>query len=191
MSKKHFNQHEQEQLANSPYVLRVSEKSITYADEFKRVFIDQYVLGRTPREIFETSGFQVEILGMKRIEQCADRWKKAYENDGITGLADSRKEAFLRPSKQDLSPEEIIARQDAKIRLLEAQLAYVKKLDRNERRLTANGKSLSPSERFHLIQEAVQQGLGRMSRYLCHLLGVSRSGYYNSSTLLTSVRSVR
>lgn len=179
MSKKHFNQQEQEQLANNPYVLRVSEKSITYANEFKRVFIDQYVSGRTPREIFETSGFQVEILGMKRIEQCADRWKKAYEKDGITGLADSRKEAVLRPSKRDLSPEEIIARQDAKIRLLEAQLAYVKKLDWNERRLTANGKILNPSDCFNLIQEAVQQGLGRMTRYLCQLLDVSRSGFYN------------
>lgn len=62
----------------------------TYADEFKRLFIDQYLLGRTPREIFETGGLQVEVLGMKRIEQCADRWRKAYEKDGIIGLADSR-----------------------------------------------------------------------------------------------------
>jgi len=30
-----------------------------------------------------------------------------------------------------------------------------------------------------LIQEAVQQGLGRMTRYLCQLLDLSRSGYYN------------
>jgi putative transposase len=78
-----------------------------------------------------------------------------------------------------LSPDEIIAKQEAKIRLLEAQLEYVKKLDRNERRLIANGKSLSPSDRFNLIQEAVQQGFGRMTRYLCQLLDVSRSGYYN------------
>ncbi|MFB9326484.1 HTH domain-containing protein, partial [Paenibacillus aurantiacus] len=126
MSKKHFNQMERERLALNPNVLRVSEKSITYADEFKRLFIDQYMLGRTPREIFEASGFDVEMLGMKRVEQCADRWKKAYEKDGIVGLADSRKEAVLRPSKRVLSQEEIIARQEAKIILLEAQLAYVK-----------------------------------------------------------------
>lgn len=49
MSKKHFNKSEQEQLSNNSYVLRVSEKSITYADEFKRLFIDQYLLGKTPR----------------------------------------------------------------------------------------------------------------------------------------------
>lgn len=179
MSKKHFNQHEQKQLFNNPHVVRVSEKSVTYADEFKRLFIDQYLLGRTPREIFESSGLLVEVLGMKRIEQCADRWKRAYEKDGIIGLADSRKEAVLRPSKRDLSPDEIIARQEAKIKLLEAQLEYVKKSDRNERRLLANGENLNQSECFQLIQEMVQQGFGRMTRYFCQLLNVSRSGYYS------------
>lgn len=43
MSKKHFNTNEQKQLTNNPYVLRISEKSITYSDEFKRLFIDQYL----------------------------------------------------------------------------------------------------------------------------------------------------
>ena len=36
MSKKHFNEEEREQLSKNRYVLRVSEKAITYADEFKR-----------------------------------------------------------------------------------------------------------------------------------------------------------
>ncbi|WP_036746397.1 IS3 family transposase [Paenibacillus sp. UNC451MF] len=179
MSKKHFNQNERERLTLNPHVLRVSEKSITYADEFKRLFIDQYMSGQTPREIFEAHGFDVEMLGMKRVEQCADRWKKAYEKEGITGLADSRKEAALRSSKRPLSSEEIIAKQEAKIKLLEAQLAYVKKLDKNERRLLANGQNLHKSDCFELIQNAVEHGLARMTRYFCQLLGVSRSGYYN------------
>lgn len=42
----------------------------------------QYLLGRTPREIFEATGFNVEMLGIKRVEQCAGRWKKAYDKDG-------------------------------------------------------------------------------------------------------------
>ncbi|MEF2967144.1 IS3 family transposase [Paenibacillus sp. M1] len=179
MSKKLFNKNERTLLANNPNVLRVSEKSITYADAFKRVFIDQYLLGRTPREIFEANGFDVEMLGIKRVEQSADRWKKAYDKDGIIGLADSRKEAALRPLKPTLSPDEIIAQQEAKIKLLEAQLEYVKKLDRSERRLLANGENLGKSERFELIQGAIEQGYTRMTGFLCELLDVSRSGYYN------------
>lgn len=179
MSKKRFTLNEREQLAQNPNVLRVSEKSITYANEFKRVFIDEYMSGRTPREIFEANGFSVDVLGLKRVEQCADRWKRAYEKDGITGLADSRKEAALRPSKRALSPEEIMAKQEAQIKLLEAQLAYVKKLDKNERRLLANGENhLRKSDSFELIHDAVKQGFKRMTRYFCQLLDVSHSGYY-------------
>lgn len=74
----------------------MSDKAITYADKFKRLFIDRYLEGKTPRAIFEENGFDVTILGMKRVEQCADRWKKAYDCDGIIGLVDTRKEASGR-----------------------------------------------------------------------------------------------
>lgn len=45
--------------------------------------------------------------------------------------------------------------------------------------LVAKGTSLSKTKLFELIAEAVDQGLGRMTRYLCKLLNVSRSGYYS------------
>jgi putative transposase len=70
--------------------------------------------GRTPRDIFETNGFDVRVIGMKRVEQCTDRWKKAYEQAGIIGLADSRKEASGRPLKRELTQDEVIAKQEAR-----------------------------------------------------------------------------
>ncbi|MGO4111658.1 HTH domain-containing protein, partial [Paenibacillus sp. YAF4_2] len=97
MSKKRFSKIECEGLSKNKNVLKVSEKAITYADEFKQRFIDQYLGGKTPREIFEANGFDVSVLGMKRVAQCADRWRKAYEKDGIIGLVDSRKESSGRP----------------------------------------------------------------------------------------------
>lgn len=45
--------------------------------------------------------------------------------------------------------------------------------------LVAKGMSLSKEKLFELIQNAVDNGLGRMTRYLCELLQVSRSGYYS------------
>jgi len=179
MSKKHFSKTEQDHLLKNKYITKVSAKSITYSDEFKRLFIDQYIEGKTPREIFESQGFNVEVLGMKRIEQCADRWKKAYERDGIVGLLDSRKESSGRPRKRELTPEEIISKQDARIKLLESQLELLKKADTKERWLVAKGKNLSKNKLFELIQDAVSKGFTRMTRYLCELLNVSRSGYYS------------
>ncbi len=78
MSKKHFNQAERETLSENPYISRVSEKSLAYTDEFKRLFIDQYLSGKTPREIFETAGFDVSLIGYYHYLQTADvRIKRA------------------------------------------------------------------------------------------------------------------
>jgi putative transposase len=181
MSKKRFSEEEQKQLANNRYVKKVSDKAITYAYDFKQLFIDQYMLSKTPREIFETNGFDVEILGMKRVNTSTDRWKRAYKRDGIIGLLDSRRESSGRSPKTEkvLTEPEIIAKQEARIRMLESQLDLLKKLDSKERLLVADGKNVSRNERFELIIEAVSNGCERMTGYLCGLLDVSRSGYYN------------
>lgn len=175
MSKKLFSDKD---LSRNRYVTRISHKAITYSDEFKQLFIDQYIMGRTPREIFEANGFDVNVIGMKRVEQCADRWKKAYDHAGIIGLVDSRKESSGRPLNRELTQDEVIAKQEARIRLLESQVELLKKLDLKERMLVTKGANLSKNKLFELIKEVVDQGLGRMARYLCELLNVSRSGYY-------------
>ncbi|MBY9079160.1 HTH domain-containing protein, partial [Paenibacillus sp. CGMCC 1.18879] len=179
MSKKLFSKAEQDQLSKNKYITKISDKAVTYSDEFKRLFIDQYMEGKTPREIFIAQGFDVEILGMKRVEQSADRWKKAYERGGIIGLADSRKESSGRSLSRERTPEEIIAKQDARIKLLESQLELLKKADTKERWLVAKGRNLSKNKLFELIHDAVEQGFKRMTHYLCELLNVSRSGYYS------------
>ena len=179
MSKKQFTDIEREQLSENKYVIKVSNKAITYADEFKQLFIDQYMLGKTPREIFEDNGFDVNVLGIKRVETSAGRWKKAYGKDGLVGLTDSRKGTSGRPRKRELTTDEIIAKQEARIELLESQVELLKKLDSTERLLVNQGDKLCKSKLFELIKDAVDQGLGRMTRYLCELLNVSRSGYYS------------
>ena len=179
MSKKLFGDEDREHLSRNRCVTRISDRAITYSDEFKQLFIDQYMMGRSPREIFEANGFDLHVIGMKRVEQCAARWKKAYDHAGIIGLADSRKENSGRPLTRELTQDEIIAKQEAKIRILESQVELLKKLDSKERMLVEKGKNISKNKLFELIKEAVDQGLERMTRYLCELLNVSRSGYYS------------
>ncbi len=48
MSKIIFTRENIEILQNNPNVLKVSEKTITYSDEFKRVFIEDYLKGKLP-----------------------------------------------------------------------------------------------------------------------------------------------
>ncbi|MFH7819150.1 IS3 family transposase [Neobacillus thermocopriae] len=179
MSKITFSSKEINMLQKNPNVQRVSERSITYTDDFKNRFIDEYQAGKFPRQIFEENGFDVDVIGIKRIEQSAHGWKKAYEKNGLIGLTDSRKTASGRPLKRELTPSEVIERQRAKIELLEGQVELLKKLEVTERRLLNASENLNPSKAYQLIQKTIEQnGFKGMTRYFCDLLEVSQSGYY-------------
>ena len=104
MSKIIFSKETIKKLKQNHYVKRVSEKSITYSDEFKRLFIERYLKGNTP-----------------------------------------------------LSKDDIINKQEAKIKLLEEQLELLKKLDMTERRLVNSYVNLTNSESYKLILKAVSK----------------------------------
>lgn len=89
MSKLLFTPKQMEQLQKNPNVQNISERTITYTDAFKSQFIDGYFAGKTPRQIFKEAGFDEDIIGIKRIEQAAFRWRKAYETNGLIGLTDT------------------------------------------------------------------------------------------------------
>ena len=133
MSRLTFSEKDRKALSENSNVLRVSNKSITYSDDFKRHFIEEYFQGKLPRVILEEAGFDIDVVGRKRYEQSAHRWIKAYNKDGIVGLRDARCENSGRPKLKELSQDEIIKRQDAKIKLLEEQVELLKKLDKIER----------------------------------------------------------
>lgn len=111
MSKITFSPKEINILQKNPNVHRVSERAITYTDAFRNKFIDEYLIGKLPRQIFMENGFDVDVMGMSRIDQSAYRWKKAYEKNGLIGLTDSRKAASGKSIKRELTPSEIIERQ--------------------------------------------------------------------------------
>jgi hypothetical protein len=134
MSKVIFNDKKIKVLAKNPNVLRVSDKAITYSEEFKNKFIVENSKGILPRKIFEENGFDIEIIGLKRIEQSAARWKKKYADMGVLGLKDSRTGNSGRPLLRELTTQEEIERLKAKISLLEIENEFLKKLDEIERK---------------------------------------------------------
>ena len=152
MSKITFSSKEIKTLQKNPNVHRVSERSITYTEDFKNRFIDGHLAGKLPRQIFVENGFDVDVIGIKRIEQSAHRWKKAYEMNGLMGLTDSRKTASGRPFKRELTPSEVIERQKARIELLEGQVELLKKLETTERRLINESENLNLNRAYQLIQ---------------------------------------
>lgn len=180
MSKKLFNKKQIEDLYKNQYVKNVSEKAITYTSAFRRLFITENLNGKIPRDIFEESGFDVEVIGISRINNAAYRWRSAYKEKGILGLDDKRIGNSGRPLERELTIEEKNKRLEARIKYLEAENELLKKLDAKERRREKNKLVLLAAEKFELIKEVIDKyNLSKMIKYLCGIAGVSRSGYYN------------
>jgi len=180
MSKLLFSPKDVQLLQKNPNVQQVSERTITYTDAFKSKFIDEYLTGKTPRQIFKEYGFDEKMIGIKRIEQSSSRWRKAYEKNGLIGLTDTRKSGSGRPLKRELTMAEIMERQAARIQLLEGQIELLKKLEATERRLLNEGQKISSNKIFQLLSDTLTTfPFERMVTYFCELLNVSRSGYYS------------
>ena len=178
MSKKIFTEQEILELSKNKYVKNVTAKGITYTNEFKLQFIAEYENGKTSRAIFEDAGFDVNIIGIKRIDSASLRWRKAYNDKGILGLEDTRTLNSGRTLNRELTIEEIIAKKDAEIEYLKAELELIKKLELQERQVI--NKKIPASKIFRLIQNLIQSfNLKNMTRHLCKIANVSPSGYYN------------
>ena len=138
MSKKIFTEEEVTILSKNKYVKKVSDKGITYTDEFKRIFIAENLNGKFPRQIFEEHDFNINILGMKRVKSAGKRWRSAFRRNGVSQLQDTRKFNTGRPSQKELSLEDKYEKLQAKIKLLEAENELLKKLEMLERRVRIN-----------------------------------------------------
>ncbi|GCD09827.1 IS3 family transposase [Clostridium tagluense] len=178
MSKKLFTNEDILSLSKNRYVKRVSEKGITYTDEFKSLFIAEHSMGKLPFHIFQDTGFDVDVLGNHRIWCASKRWRDAYKESGELGLRDTRKFKSGRPLKRQLTLEEIITKKDAEIAYWKAEAELLKKIERQERQVKSG--SLSISSTFALIQNILSEfKYKNIIRHLCDVVGVSKSGYYN------------
>jgi putative transposase len=192
MSKKIFTNEDIIYFLKNRYVKRISEKGITYTDEFKSLFIAELGMGKFASQIFQDAGFDIDILGRDRIQSARKRWRNAYKESGELGLRDTRKFSSGRPLKRELSIEEIIAKKDAEICYWKAEAELLKKIELKERQVK-NGRLISSSI-FTIIENIISKfKYKNMISHLCELVGVSRSGYYNylKSEYIRNIRELR
>ena len=126
MSKIRFSKEDIEKLEDNAYILNISEKAITYTDEFKEKFLELYNKGKMPTEIFRLCEIYPEIIGQKRIDMVAYRLKKKVEyGENVT---DKRKKFSGRPKSKKLTKDEEIQRLKHKIQYQEQQIEFLKKI---------------------------------------------------------------
>ena len=135
MTKKLFTEKEVQALSKNRYVKSVSQKGITYTDEFKRIFIEENEKGKPPRIIFEECGFDIDVIGLQRVVSSGNRWRTSYKERGGFGLRDTRKDNSGRKSEKELTLEEKYARLEAERNLLKAENELLKKIKLMEGRM--------------------------------------------------------
>ena len=122
-----FDEEQQKQLRANHWVKSVTEKSMSFTEDFKVYFINEYNLGKLPKQIFKDAGFDINMLGDKRIEQCTARYKR--QNKRIEGFHDTRANNSGRRIGKELSIDEeneLLKKQNAK---LQQELEFLKKME--------------------------------------------------------------
>lgn len=127
--------YEMKQLELNPNVQHVTDKTITYASAFKLASVKAYEDGQTPMEIFLRAGFDIDIIGHDKPKKSLKRWRDMYKTRGEIGLLEDQrgKKSTGRPSTKELSIEEKLKRAEARIKLLEAENDFLKKLEALEK----------------------------------------------------------
>jgi len=111
MTKRILTKEQIEQLEQNPNVVSCSPKSISYHPDFKAKALHASMKDyRNSREIFESAGFDLKIIGNDVPHQCISRWKK----NGITGKRGGVKRVF--PTLE------------AQVAYLKAENAFLRKL---------------------------------------------------------------
>jgi transposase len=122
-------------LEANPNVEHVSETNITYTAAFKLAAVRAYMEGQTPMEIFLKAGFNLDVVGRKKPKHSLKRWRDTYTDRGEAGLLEEQrgKGSTGRRPAGELSAEEELKRAKARIKLLEAEVDFLKKLEALER----------------------------------------------------------
>ena len=130
---------EMDVLKKNPYVEDVNRQRILYTYEFKCFFMEQYLAGKRPVDIFRQAGFDVPMLGEKRIERATARWRAMYAANGMEALrgqvkANAKKKAAARTKKKAEAGDREYGLQDVADKL-EELLADVKVYENRVRQL--------------------------------------------------------
>ena len=141
MGKNYFTSEQVEALRKNKYVKHVSEKAITYTEEFKEIFMLEYNTGKLPSQILIGMNFNPKVLGERRISNIVQVCKKQASR--AEGFKDTRADNpnIGRPKTKDLTQEELIERQKQEIELLKAKVEFLSLLRRAEREAEWKAKS--------------------------------------------------
>ena len=159
MGRGKLTQEEIKILKKNPNVISVNEDRIVYSDSFKKYFVEQYFMGEKPGNIFRSAGFDLKILGSKRIERASYRWRESFEagtlglyaDTGMSHEAEMKDKELIQAEKDENDvAEEMNENRKLLWKTIEEQRAIITGLRSEVKRLQMiNGKLMKELDRNH------------------------------------------
>ncbi|MCI6483880.1 MAG: hypothetical protein MSA24_05845, partial [Selenomonadaceae bacterium] len=162
-------------LQKNPYVEDVNRQRILYTYEFKCFFMEQYLAGKRPVDIFRQAGFDVSMLGEKRIERATARWRAMYAANGMEALRgqvkeNAKKKAAARTKKEaeadgrEYGLQDVAGKLEELLADIELYESRVRQLEKVTMELTDRMKVLEKRSNELLIEKEVLRKVSRASR---------------------------
>ena len=141
MSKILFTDVQVKKLSKNKWIKNITNKGITYTNEFKRKLVKECEnYKKFPQEVFRECGIDPKIVGKRRIEGSAHRWRKQLKSTG--DITDTRTTNSGNTLKRELTDKEKLERAEARIKLLEAENELLKKNELIEMGILTDIKSI-------------------------------------------------
>ena len=180
---------EMDVLKKNPYVEDVNRQRILYTYEFKCFFMEQYLAGKRPVDIFRQAGFDVSMLGEKRIERATARWRAMYAANGMEALrgqvkATAKKKAAARTKKKAEAGDREYGLQDVAGKLeelladVELYESRVRQLEKVTMELTDRMKVLEKRSNELVIEKEVLCKARKIDRELNNADGRNNTELY-------------
>lgn len=136
MQKRVFSSEAQARIKQNSNVLKVSETTITYCPDFKvRAVRASLFEEKTPIQIFEDAGFDLDLIGRKIPKRCLGRWREIFTQRGEEALRNDQRGKHVADlsSEGEVTVEEKLRRAEARVRYLEEENKLLKKFRAIER----------------------------------------------------------
>ena len=180
---------EMDVLKKNPYVEDVNRQRILYTYEFKCFFMEQYLAGKRPVDIFRQAGFDVSMLGEKRIERATARWRAMYAANGMEALrgqvkANAKKKAAARTKKKaeadgrEYGLQDVAGKLEELLADVELYESRVRQLEKVTMELTDRMKVLEKRSNELVIEKEVLCKARKIDRELNNANGRNNTELY-------------
>ena len=133
MNRKLFTDEQQQLLRQNPYIFSLTDTRITLTKEFKELFMTAYKAGESPRKILEDHGFDINIIGERRIWNISNHIRTEYKkygefHEGYGPRGEAAKHATLTDDPNPVSVADEIKHLQHEVDYLKQEIEFLKKI---------------------------------------------------------------